>query len=74
MCGLGFLAAEPQSTAGLLFPCQYPCGMILLTLYLMVWDWQGSRQGAMPPFLSPTVFPLSSFILWIGIVGLGSLD
>ena len=25
-------------------------------------------------FLSPTVFPFSSFILWVGVVGLGSLD
>ena len=24
------------------------------------------------PFLSPPVFPLSSFILWVGTVGLGS--
>ena len=27
-----------------------------------------------PPFLSPSVFPFSSFILSVGIVGLGSLD
>ena len=26
------------------------------------------------PFLSPTVFPFSSFIRWVGIVGLGSSD
>ena len=26
------------------------------------------------PFLSPVVFPLSSFILWVGVVGLGSSD
>ena len=26
------------------------------------------------PFLSPAVFPFSSFILWVGIVGLGSSD
>ena len=25
-------------------------------------------------FLSPAVFPFSSFILWAGVVGLGSLD
>ena len=25
-------------------------------------------------FLSPTVFPFSSFILWVGVVGLGSSD
>ena len=26
------------------------------------------------PFSSPTFFPFSSFILWVGIVGLGSSD
>ena len=30
------LAAEPRSTAGLLFSCQSPSGMILLTTYSMV--------------------------------------
>ena len=25
-------------------------------------------------FLSPTVFPFSSFFLWVGVVGLGSSD
>ena len=32
------LAAEPCSTAELLFPSRCPCGMILLTPYSMVWD------------------------------------
>ena len=35
--------AEPRSTAGHLFPSQCPCGMILLTLYLMAWDLRVSR-------------------------------
>ena len=39
------LVVEPRSTAGLLFPSLYPCGMILLALYLMVYDW---------PFFSAT--------------------
>ena len=39
------LAAEPRSTAGLLFPSQCPCETILLTLYSMVWDWRASRAG-----------------------------
>ena len=26
------------------------------------------------PFLSPAIFPFSSFIIWVGIVGLGSSD
>ena len=30
--------AEPRSIAGLLFPCQYLCGTILVTPFLMVWD------------------------------------
>ena len=33
-------AAEPRSTAGLLFSSQYLSGTIWLTPYLMVWDWQ----------------------------------
>ena len=32
------LAAEPRSIAGLLFPCQYICGTILVTPESMVWD------------------------------------
>ena len=41
-------AAEPCSTAGLLFPFQSLSGMIWLTPYLMVWDWRVSRAGPMP--------------------------
>ena len=41
-------ALEPHSTTGLLFPSQYLSGMIWLTSYLMVWDWQASRAGPMP--------------------------
>ena len=32
------LVAELHNTAGLLFPSQYRCGTILLSLYSMVWD------------------------------------
>ena len=42
-----FLAAEPRSTAGLLFPYQCPSGKTLLALYSMVWDWRDSRAGPM---------------------------
>ena len=42
------LAAEPRSTAGLLFLCQYLCGTILGTPYSMVWDLRVSREGPMP--------------------------
>ena len=41
------LAVEPRSTIGLLFPCQYLCGTILVTPYSMVWDWRVSRAGPM---------------------------
>ena len=41
-------AAEPLSTAGLLFPSQSLSGMIWLTPYSMVWDWRVSRAGLMP--------------------------
>ena len=62
--------------------CQYLCWTFLVTPYSMVWHWRVSRAGPMlfywpkllAPFLSPTVFPFSSFILWVGVVGLGSSD
>ena len=41
------LAAEPCSTAGLLFPSRCPTGTILLTPYSMVWDWRVSSAGPM---------------------------
>ena len=42
------LTAEPHSTAGFLFPGQYLCRMILVTMYSMVFDWWVSRAGPMP--------------------------
>ena len=41
------LAAEPRSTALLLFLSLCPSGTILLTPYSMVWDWRVSRAGPM---------------------------
>ena len=41
-----FLAAEPRSTAEL---CQYLCATISVTLNSVVWNWQASRAGSMPP-------------------------
>ena len=41
------LAAVHSSTGGLLFPSRCPSGTILLTQYLMVWDWRVSRAGPM---------------------------
>ena len=72
------LAAEPCSTAGLLFPSRCPSGTVLITPYSMVWDWRVSRAGPMllfwPKLLSiPTIvfyfFSLSLFsvyrlVLW----------
>ena len=40
-------AAEPRSTAGILFPSQCASGTILLTPYSMLWDWRVSRAGPM---------------------------
>ena len=37
------LAAEPRSTAGLLFSSRCPSGTILLTPYSTAWDWRISR-------------------------------
>ena len=77
------LAAEPRSTAGLLFSSQRPSGTILLTPYSMVWDWRVSRAGPvlfywpklLYPYYSLLLFFLSSsFCLYIAVVGLGSSD
>ena len=77
------LAAEPRSTAGLLFPPQCPSRTILLTPYSMVWDWLVSRAGLMlfywPKLLYQyysllLFFPFFSFCLLVGIVGLRSSD
>ena len=75
------LAAEPHSTAGLLFPFKYLCGTIFVTPYSKEWHWRDSR--AWPLYfigltacshLTLTFFPFSSFILNVFIVGLGSSD
>ena len=39
------LAADPCTTAGLLFHSRCPSGTILVTPYSMVWDWQVSRAS-----------------------------
>ena len=66
------LAAEPCSTAGLLFPSRSPSETILQTPYAMLWDWRVSRAGPMhiywPKLLYPyychlLFFPFSSFCL-----------
>ena len=66
------LAAEPCSTAGLLFPFRCASGTILMAPFSMVWDWRVSRAGPMilywPKLLYPYYslllpFPFSSFCL-----------
>ena len=42
-----FLAEEPRSIAGLVFPSQCPSGTILPIPYSMVWDWRASTAGPM---------------------------
>ena len=65
------LAAEPRSTAGLLFPSRCPSETILLAPYSMVWDWRVSRAGPMFFFIGlscsiPTIvfysFPFLFFL------------
>ena len=77
------LAAEPCSAAGLLFPSLCPSLTVLLTSYSMVWDCRVSRARPMllywtkmlyPYYSLLLFFPFSCFCLYVGIVGLGSLD
>ena len=77
------LAAEPQSTAWLLFLYQCPSGIVLLILYSMVWDWRVSREGPMIFYSPKLLYPyyriplfslsLSVYIGWYfgaGVFGL----
>ena len=61
------LAAEPRSTAGLLFPSRCPSGTILLTLYSMVWDWLVSRAGPMLFNWPKLLYPYYSLILFYSL-------
>ena len=58
------LTAEPCSTAGLSFPSRCPSGTILLTPYLLVWDWQVSRAGPMLLYWPKLLYPYYSLILF----------
>ena len=77
------LAAEPRSTARLLFTSRCPSGTIFLTQYSMVRDWRVSRAGPMlfyrPKLLYPynilLLFSISflsvyRLVLWAGVFGL----
>ena len=46
--------------AGLLLPCQYLNGTILVTPYSMVWDWRVSRAGSMPLYWPCCILPLKN--------------
>ena len=56
-------AAEPRSTAGLLFPSKCPCGTILPIPYSMVWDWRVSRAGPMHFYSIKLLYPNYSHLL-----------
>ena len=58
------LAAEPCSTAGLLFLSRCPSGTILLTLYSMVWDWWVSRAGPMLLYWPKLLYPYYCLLLF----------
>ena len=51
------LAADPSSTARVLFPSQCLSGTFLLTPYSMVWDWRVSRAGPMLYHLPKLLYP-----------------
>ena len=59
------LAAEPCSTAGLLFASRCPSGTILLTPYSMVWDWRVSRAGPMLLYWPKLLYPFYSLLLFL---------
>ena len=58
------LAAEPCSTAGLLFSSRCLSGTILLTPYSMVWDLRVSKAGPMLLYLPKLLYPYYSLLLF----------
>ena len=62
------LAAEPRSTAGLLFPSRCPSGTISLTQYSMVWDWRVSRAGLMLFYWPKLLYPYYSLLLFFSFL------
>ena len=50
--------------AGLSFPCQYLCGMILVTRYSMVWDRRVSRAGPTPLYWPSCSLPFCPFLFF----------
>ena len=79
------LTSKPRCTEWLLFPSQYLYGTIWPTLYYMrrcgsrdnifrAWPIFFHWPSLLSSFVYFTVFPFSSFVLWIGIVWQGSSD
>ena len=68
---MSFLAAEPRSTAGPLFPSQCLSGTILLTLFSIVWDWRVSRARTMLFYWPKLLYPyyLSTIFLFFQSIG-----
>ena len=67
-------AAEPCSTAGLLFNSRCPSGTILLTPYSMVWDWRVSRSGPMLLYWPKLLYPYYSLLLFFPFSFFLSID
>ena len=65
------LAAEPCSTAGLLFPSRCPSGSILLTQFSMVWYWRVSRPESMLLYWPKLLDPYYSLLLFSPFSSLG---
>ena len=57
------LAAEPCSTAELLFSFRCPSGTILLTPFSMVYDWRVSTAGPMLLYWPKLLYPYYSLLL-----------
>ena len=57
------LAAEPCSTAELLFSSRCPCGTIMVIPYSMVWDWRVSRAGPMLFYSPKMLYPFYNLLL-----------
>ena len=56
--------SQYRSTKVPLFPSQCSCGMMLLTLYSMVWDWRVSRVGPMLLYWPKLLYPYYIYIVF----------
>ena len=45
-----------------IIPLSVPCGMIMLIMYSMVWDWSVSKAGPMLIYLPKLLYPYLSYI------------